>query len=261
MEDCLILLSDRKISSLNDMIPLLEQVVKAGKPLLVVAEDIEGEALATLIVNQIRGILKSCAVKAPGFGDRRKDMLQDMAVLTGGQIISEELGLKLEHATLRTAWPLQARRRRQGQYHDYRRGGRTQADRWPHRANPPGNRKGDQRLRQGKAAGASGETGRRRRRDPRRRAFGIGDEIEEGSLRRRDQRDQSRGRRRDRAWRRFGVAALRRRRRAGRSQMRRRREDGRADHQARSGSTDASNRRELGNRRRSGSRPDARGKG
>lgn len=100
LEDCFILLSDRKISSLNDMIPLLEQVVKAGKPLLVVAEDIEGEALATLIVNQIRGILKSCAVKAPGFGDRRKAMLQDMAVLTGGQVISEELGLKLEHATL-----------------------------------------------------------------------------------------------------------------------------------------------------------------
>jgi len=100
LEDCFILLSDRKIGSLSDMIPLLEQVVKAGKPLLVVAEDIEGEALATLIVNQIRGILKSCAVKAPGFGDRRKAMLQDMAALTGGQVISEELGLKLEHATL-----------------------------------------------------------------------------------------------------------------------------------------------------------------
>jgi chaperonin GroEL len=100
MEDCLILLSDRKISTLNDMIPLLEQVVKAGKPLLVVAEEVEGEALATLIVNQIRGGFKSCGVKAPGFGDRRKAMLQDMAALTGGQVISEELGLKLENVTI-----------------------------------------------------------------------------------------------------------------------------------------------------------------
>jgi len=100
MEDCLVLLCDRKISVLNDMIPLLEQVVKSAKPVLGVADDVEGEALATQIVNQIRGGLKSCAVKAPGFGDRRKAMLQDMVVLTGGQVISEELGLKLEHVTL-----------------------------------------------------------------------------------------------------------------------------------------------------------------
>ena len=176
-----ILIFEKKISNMKDLLPLLEQVARGGKPLLIIAEDVEGEALATLVVNKLRGTLNVAAVKAPGFGDRRKAILGDIAILTGGEAITEDLGIKLEGVKLENLGQGEAHHHRQGQHHHHRRRRRGQQDQRPRERDPFTDREDHLGLRQGEAAGAAGQAGGWRCHHPGGRCNRDRTEGEEGS--------------------------------------------------------------------------------